>query len=325
MGLKQLIKIPILLLGLFWIFDCGNGVVKEQTDPKVRPRFYETDLAGFPYEWKMEFSSPEHYSQIPEGEAPIGAPEEAVQNYPDRLSLTLLEIDDFAIGKYEVRVKDFQYFVDNVNGYDIDPWWSYEARVWKNENNIKAPLDWEAQKANPNHPVTGVSFYEAAAFCKALGLRLPNEFEWEKAAMGNQQQGYVPFPWGTEDQDIKERANLSGQLMDVGQFESGKSLGGCYDLVGNVHEWTSTVYGEFKPNLAGELVGEARICKGSSYILNENTLTIDFRLPLLPDTRTATIGFRVAADSIEQIQRIPQLYHQDDWDEEAILGNNPQP
>lgn len=322
--LKLTLILALVLGSVSWqLINCGPEPQTRQVEPTSRERAYPNDMKGFSYSWKVEFAAANRYENIPEGPAPVGAPEEITEEYPDRLSLSVVEVDNFVIGLYEVRVKDFKAFKDDANGYAVAEWWSNEGAAWKDSNNISEPENWNRQVSNPNHPIVGVSYWEAEAFCNALGLRLPSEQEWEKAARGPNAEGYVPFPWGDDYSGITQKANVKDQgLEDVGKYEAGKSPVGCYDLVGNAHEWTSTTYGENQPQLTGnELIGKAKVCKGASYIYVDYMLTVDARLPLLPGERRDTVGFRVAADTISTVEEIPQLYHQDDWDQEASLAS----
>ncbi|GAB3425478.1 formylglycine-generating enzyme family protein [Flindersiella endophytica] len=92
-----------------------------------------------------------------------------------------------------------------------------------------------------DHPVTGLPWPEAAAYCDWLGARLPTEDEWERAARGDDAREY---PWG--DVFDPTRANLreygAGGTLPVGSFPGGASPFGVLDLAGNCDEWTSTLY-----------------------------------------------------------------------------------
>src|SRR5262249_17815759 len=119
------------------------------------------------------------------------------------------------------------------------------------------PKDWNTsfyRKYNPGerHPVVNVDWYDAYAYCVSRGKRLPTEPEWEKAAgwwAEKDQARKFNYPWG--DQFDSDRANTSEawqqrwddrRTTEVGNYESGKSFYGIYDMAGNAFEWTDTWY-----------------------------------------------------------------------------------
>jgi formylglycine-generating enzyme required for sulfatase activity len=100
------------------------------------------------------------------------------------------------------------------------------------------------------HPINCVDRLQAADYCKALGRRLPSEWEWEWAARGRDEQRV--HPWGQERPDC-EYAIMSNKTGDgcgaartapVGSKPRGKSRDGVHDLAGNVAEWTSSTDGD---------------------------------------------------------------------------------
>lgn len=104
----------------------------------------------------------------------------------------------------------------------------------------RPPLHWENGKIPPGlelHPVTMVSWYDAASYAEWAGKRLPTEQEWEKAARGVQGNRW---PWG-ERMDVK-RLNTYyniGSTTSVLRFVDGASPYGVMDMAGNVSEWTA--------------------------------------------------------------------------------------
>ena len=101
------------------------------------------------------------------------------------------------MGQSPVTVVQYQSFIDD-GGYKQDRFWSEAGRAWRDKNSIKGPEEYSGVFSLPNHPVVGVSWYEAHAFAKWLTEKaraagwisekgkicLPNEAEWEKAARG---------------------------------------------------------------------------------------------------------------------------------------------
>jgi formylglycine-generating enzyme required for sulfatase activity len=141
-----------------------------------------------------------------------------------------------------------------------------------------------------DHPVAWVSRPDAEAFAAWRGMRLPTALEWERAARGR--FGYR-YPWGNDW--FRLRANtLELELFDttrVGTFESGRSPDGCYDMEGNVWEWTAEPEGLLK----GGSFWSRRERKEEPWVVRE--------LRLDPGVRAVTIGFRCAADAEAYLER----------------------
>ena len=137
----------------------------------------------------------------------------------------------FRIGKYPVTNRQYAEFLKRVKTQEEPP------RVgWFLRRPPEGKLD---------HPVVGVSWQDASAYCVWLSgetdctYRLPSEAEWEKAARGEDGRRY---PWGNEW--AKNRANAGGaDTMPVDAYPAGASPYGCLDMVGNVQEWTRTLWG----------------------------------------------------------------------------------
>jgi eukaryotic-like serine/threonine-protein kinase len=167
------------------------------------------------------------------------------------LSATL---DDFHIDRYEVTNAAFAEFVD-AGGYGRREFWSdlVDAeraatddvlRRLVDRTGMPAPREWSGQRppgGSDDHPVTGVSWYEAAAYCRFRRMALPTLFEWEKAARdGATSRRSVELPWGYvgPGEPAHGRANFDGRgTTPVGSFPFGVSPYGAYDMAGNVKEW----------------------------------------------------------------------------------------
>lgn len=157
----------------------------------------------------------------------------------------------YQISRYPITNGQYQTFVGD-GGY-TEEWrdcWTDEGWEWKEQANITGPANFGGTFDLPNHPVIGISWYEATAYCQWLTIqmretgdlsqdgiiRLPTEAEWEKAACG--QDGRV-YPWGNEI--TTEHANYTdtglGVTSTVDCFPRGASPYGCEDMAGNVGEW----------------------------------------------------------------------------------------
>jgi formylglycine-generating enzyme required for sulfatase activity len=194
--------------------------------------------------------------------------------------------NDYLMGLYPVTNENFEAFI-LADGYETPGYWSQEGWTWKIEKRIHSPAYWNDSDWNtPNHPVVGVSFYEAESYARWAGKRLPTEQEWEKAARGTDGRTY---PWGEmfEKNKCNSHESCTGRTTPVDKYPSGVSPYGCYDMVGNVWEWCASWYGEEKTY---------RVRRGGSWVLRELNLRIWNRNWEVPSLQSRSIGFRLAHD-----------------------------
>ncbi len=230
-------------------------------------------------------------------------------------------VEEFLIDRYPVTNAAFLQFLQN-GGYQERSYWSPEGWAWREKNAIEHPLYWRKQGNGrwasiglhrthaliPNHPVMCVSWYEAEAYAKALGKRLPTEAEWEKAASWdpclNKKRSQ---PWG----DIapnSERCNSEARLAGtsaVDQHPAGESAYGCMDMQGNVWEWTATWFHSYPEFTTYPYDGYSlpyfdqrhRVLRGGSWATRSHVIRPTFRNWYNPWVREIFAGFRCAQSS----------------------------
>jgi formylglycine-generating enzyme required for sulfatase activity len=190
-----------------------------------------------------------------------------------------------------------------------------------------APAYWDDPRLNkPEHPVVGVNWEDAKAFCEYRGKRLPTEAEWEKAARGPKANLY---PWGNEFDSAKVNYGKNhGATMPVDAYPEGVSYYGLYNMAGNVFEWVSDWYdpryygrletmvnptGPAKPLWLGGTgtyvdrltVGEKRVIRGGSWIAPEGTVRATHRFWNHPlnNSYGVGLGFRCAQTAPPEIEQ----------------------
>jgi formylglycine-generating enzyme required for sulfatase activity len=242
----------------------------------------------------------------------------------DEINDQAVTIAPFAIGRYPVTNAQYALFIA-ADGYDsAQPWWDDAGRAWlargdaateglerwQRRTRKNRPEYWSNElfgAARPNHPVVGISWYEATAFCRWLTLhlndgfmyRLPSEAEWEYAARGT---GRRTYPWGGEPPDA-ERANYDQAhqaTTAVGCFLAGTTPDGIFDLAGNVWEWTRSVYQPYPYDpvdgreSAAEPDKKRFTLRGGSWLDHPLALRAVYRLLGSPDLFRGSVGFRLA-------------------------------
>lgn len=223
---------------------------------------------------------------IPGGWYFLGSPPNETGRYADEASSHKVNLKPFYISVTEITNAQYGRFLKST-GY-------------------QTPLYWQDKNLNaPNQPVVGVTWFDAAAFCrwltKVTGIthKLPTEDQWEVASRG----GLVsqPYPWGSQAPDAGGvfRANFRTATSGATGFSFTAPAGsfgpngyGLFDMAGNVSEWCQDRYvplrrgGPFKPRVL-------RLLKGGSWIAGPRDLRNAARQSAPPTYADGYIGFRV--------------------------------
>lgn len=226
---------------------------------------------------------------IPAGSFLMGNNGSESYSYSNELPQHSVDLSGYWIGKYEVTRGEYSQFM-NAGGYSNPAYWSSEGWSWRLSASSFSPSVgpprtqphyWAASQGTftqtDNHPVIGVDYYEAEAFCNWAGGHLPTEAQWEKAARWTGSYPNV-YPWGnTWDQEKCNNWSDSlypgWQTAPVGSYPSGVSPYGCHDMAGNVFEWVKdwfqSNYYSLTPsggwiNPQGPAIGNWRVLRGGS-------------------------------------------------------------
>ena len=279
---------------------------------------------------------------IPAGRFLMGENIEGSEAFPQHW----VDLPTYQIGKYEVTRGQYRKFIEG-GGYDDPSYWSPEAWTWKESDvvvyagmygavaqvvrpNSKAkrsePEHWAAEQEwighgfnhprfvqTDRHPVVGVTYYEAEAYSKWAGGRLPTEAEWEKAARWDEEKRHPNiWPWGdawdpekcnsAEDHNPAGGGYRTNHSAPVGSYPEGASPYGCMDMADNAWEWVSdwakSYPGSPKPF---DHTGTYRFVRGACWDDGPDAVRCAARIWYLPLSSSGTgpgdsdyVGFRVA-------------------------------
>jgi iron(II)-dependent oxidoreductase len=244
---------------------------------------------------------------IPAGPCTLGAGPEGFA-YDNERPRHAVELPAFQIGRAPITNATFLTFAEG-GGYERREWWSDEGWAWKEEHDICRPAGWTAdgrewqmdrcEPLDPDSPVVHVSWFEADAFARAHGARLPSEAEWEKAATWDQaaQTARSEIPAGA-NVDQRHHGTLPVTADCV-------SPAGCLGMVGDTWEWTSSrfdgypgftayPYREYSEVFFG---GDYRVLRGGSWATRARVATPTFRNWDHPQRRQIFSGLRIARDA----------------------------
>lgn len=228
----------------------------------------------------------------------------------DEIPAHAVSLNAFSLSKYEVTRGEYRAFMD-ADGYGKPEFWSATGWYRKTASGWTQPAYWQAAQdwgsgwftQTDIHPVVGVSYYEAEAFCKWAGGRLPTEAEWESAARG--MGAGRSYPWGNiwdagKCNNLKDQNPAGGgidksQTAAAGSYPQGASTGGCEDMAGNAWEWVQEWYQSYPGNPNPfDATGMYRVCRGGSFNTYASTYRSAGRSPSSPLSRSHGGGFRMA-------------------------------
>ncbi|MFE0440965.1 ergothioneine biosynthesis protein EgtB [Streptomyces nigra] len=227
------------------------------------------------------------------------------------------EVAHYWIDTTPVTNGAYQAFIDD-GGYDDERWWTPDGWAHIRQHGIHAPLFWHrdggqwlrrrfgvTEVVPPDEPVLHVCWFEADAYARWAGRRLPTEAEWEKAARHDPVSGRsTRYPWGDAD-PAPRHANLGQRHLrpaPAGSYPQGESPLGVRQLIGDVWEWTASdflpypgfqvfPYKEYSEVFFGP---GYKVLRGGSFAVDEVACRGTFRNWDYPIRRQIFSGFRTA-------------------------------
>lgn len=256
--------------------------------------------------------------RFPGGRVRVGTDDRSVA-YDNERPAHEIELAPFSIDVYPVTNGDYLEFM-RAGGYTRREWWSDAGWSWLAEAGVDAPKYWSRDgdawlvrtmdhvaPVDADRPACHVCYHEAEAFARFAGKRLPTEFEWETAAGWDAATRQMRrFPWGDEA-PTPMHANvdqLSFTTAPIGAYERNWSPLGCYGMVGDVWEWTSSDFAPYPgyrtfpyPEYSEVFFGnEYKVLRGGSWATRPGVARSTFRNWDYPIRRQIFSGLRCARD-----------------------------
>jgi iron(II)-dependent oxidoreductase len=265
---------------------------------------------------------------VPGGPFTMGTDSEAWALDNERPAHTV-DVAAFWLDTVPVTNAAYQEFIE-AGGYRDPAWWAPEGWRHVQEAGLQAPLFWSRdgeggggsgagggwvrrrfghiEPVPPDEPVLHVCWYEADAYARWAGRRLPTEAEWEKAARHDPATGRSRrYPWGDADPG-PEHANLGQRHLrpaPAGSYPRGAAPSGARQLIGDVWEWTSSdfapypgfeafPYKEYSEVFFGP---EYKVLRGGAFGVDPVVCRGTFRNWDYPIRRQIFSGFRTARDA----------------------------
>ncbi len=287
-----------------------------QPEPILEARLHQQDLPGA-VESALSGNDDVPMILIPAGEFRMGSTE-------NQISSLLKDFEGIQFNAFQAEIPQRQI---SLKAYYLD---QYEVsyrhyRAFLESTGRAAPAFWENERFHkPDHPVLGVTWYDATAYCTWAGKRLPTEAEWEYAARGP--QGYA-YPWGnswdpqrTNTASYWAGKNFSSMAkwgewmqtaldrgkagpLEVGTFSNGVSPFDIHDMAGNISEWVFDWYTPYEnqPTLIhnpnGADSGTMKVHRGGSWSVSSIFARSTYRARENPEKRSPYIGIRCAKSS----------------------------
>ena len=268
-------------------------------------------------------------ASIPGGSFLLGASTASDFTFDNEQNPHIVEVKPFSISRVAVTQGEFVAFVED-GGYRRREFWDENGWRWRQSVEAEHPVYW--QRESPGRwlrrhfdqwvpleervAVIHVNWYEADAYCRWAGRRLPTEAEWEMAAScepssngpGINAHKRV-YPWGDQP-PTADRANLDWRKMgciEVDELPLSDSAFGCRQMIGNCWEWTADDFGPYPGFAPGPYkeysepwFGDHKVLRGGCWVTRSSMIHNAYRNFYPPDRRDVWAGFRTCAKQVSR-------------------------
>lgn len=263
-------------------------------------------------------------ASIPGASFLLGASTASDFTFDNEQNPHIVEVKPFSISRVAVTQGEFAAFVED-GGYRRREFWDENGWRWRQSAEAEHPVYW--QRESPGRwlrrhfdqwvpledrvAVIHVNWYEADAYCRWAGRRLPTEAEWEMAASCEPSSGGLcinahkrVYPWGDQP-PTADRANLDWREMgciEVDELPLSDSAFGCRQMIGNCWEWTADDFGPYPGFAPGPYkeysepwFGDHKVLRGGCWVTRSSMIHNAYRNFYPPDRRDVWAGFRTCA------------------------------
>lgn len=239
---------------------------------------------------------------------------EELQEFRRRVRVKTAYLDRFAVSN-----RQYAQFIA-AGGYRRTEFWPTavlpHVLQFVDRTGEPGPRFWEngrPPKGKEDHPVVGVSWYEACACARWMGKRLPTSAEWQRAACWSDNEGGDrKYPWGNafDPKRTNTWSACRGDTVPVNEYYEGCTTNGVYQLIGNVWEWVATAFechcaAKGNQVLFDQPMGEIRGGAFDTYFESQASSHFRSGQPLL--YRGANVGFRCCVSAEDLLQQPHEL------------------
>ncbi len=310
-------KLPLLADGYAWEFALQHECQHLETIAELLQLICKQEGVSTDFPAQQEFDPPAATQMMRLAGGTFRMGSNWRHGYDNEKCEHNVEVSPFSLDRLPVTASQWVQFIDR-DGYNREELWSAAGWEWRTREGASCPEYWVRhgngyayfsavglRAIQPNEPVSSVSWFEADAYARWIGKRLPTEAEWEFAAAWDANtKGMRRYPWGGAAPSPGQ-ANFglnNWHALPAGLRNSGSSSLGLLDMAGNVWEWTASPFVPYPGFEAFPYDGYSKehmdgahfVCRGGSWATAAPILRCSFRNWYVPTYRQGFLGVRCA-------------------------------